>query len=185
MADTTPLAQAALALVGQLNAQGIVASPIVASPTVSPDRKLARVELSPDSGVQTTVSRQLFVPQVPEGYVPPALPHLPSRVPYVVPQPQPQPQNSDNNLVEQMRLMMQGMLQGTESRLTSSFQSNVDSLRADLTREREERESGFVDINARLDAQDARLSAMGAAPQSHGQRSQSSDLQRRSRPARP
>ena len=72
------------------------------------------MELSPESGVQSTsVSRQLFVPQVPAGYVAPALPFLPRREPFV---PQPQLQNSDN-LVEQMRLMMQGMLQGTKSRL--------------------------------------------------------------------
>ena len=85
----TPLAQAALALVDQLSAQGIVASP-----APSPDRKVARVELSPESGVQSTsVSRQLFVPQVPAGYVAPALPFLPRREPFV---PQPQPQSSDN-----------------------------------------------------------------------------------------
>ena len=82
-------AQAALTLVGELEAQGLVSSPVP-----SPERKVARVELSP-----AAVSRQLLVPQVSEGYVPP-LPRRESVVaPVVVDQSQPQPQNA-NDLVD-------------------------------------------------------------------------------------
>ena len=150
-------AQAALALVGQLEAQGLVSSPVP-----SPERKVARVELSP-----AAVSRQLLVLHVPEGHVPP-LPRRESVVtPVVVDQSQPQPQNSDN-LVEQMRLMMQGMLSGTEARLSSSMKASVDSLRSDLVTERAERVASLDQINALLDAHDTRMAALEAVPQSSG-----------------
>ena len=108
-------AQAVLALVGQLEALGLVSSPVL-----SPERKVARVELSP-----AAVSRRFLLTQVPEGYVP-FFPRRESVVaPVVVDQSQPQPQNADD-LGEQMRLMMQGLLSGTEARLAKPMQASVD-----------------------------------------------------------
>ena len=145
------IAQAALAVVEHLSAQGIIEIP--ESVVGSPERKTARTahhELSPGSADSETgfQTRSVLVRQVLANYFIPAPPLLQNQ-----PQQQHQPQEK-TILLLQMRDMMGQLLDETLNQqnidLSAAFNASIEDVRAEIVAERGARVFAISSIETRL-----------------------------------